>query len=56
MTSKTTENVVKCKYYNLEEIQTIKILNKKSPHSLFHINISKMMNNYYIKIKNRTLD
>ena len=31
-------NVVKCKYYNLEEVQTMKIPNKKSYFSLFHIN------------------
>ena len=35
---KDPENVVKCKYYNLEEVQTMKIPNKKSSPSLFHIN------------------
>ena len=31
-------NIVNCKYYNLEEVQTMKIPNKKSSLSLFHIN------------------
>ena len=35
---KDPENVVSCKYYNLEEVQTMKIPNKKNSLSLFHIN------------------
>ena len=35
---KYPENVVKFKYYNLEKLQTMKISNKKSALSLFHIN------------------
>ena len=35
---KDPENVVNCKYYNLEEVQTMKITNKKNCLSLFHIN------------------
>ena len=34
---KDPENVVKCKYYNLEEVQTMKIPNKKSSLSLFQL-------------------
>ena len=32
---KDPENVVKCKYYNLEEVQTMKIPNKKSSSLYF---------------------
>ena len=35
---KDPENVVNWKYYNLEEIETMKIPNKKNSLSLFHIN------------------
>ena len=35
---KDPENVVKCKYYDLEEVQSMKIPNKNSCLSLFHIN------------------
>ena len=35
---KDPENVVNCKYYNLEEILTMKFPNKKDSLSLFHIN------------------
>ena len=35
---KDPENVVRCKYYDLEEVQSMKIPNKNSCLSLFHIN------------------
>ena len=43
---KDPENVVKCKYYNLEEVQTMKIPNKKSSLSLFHINTCSLSKNF----------
>ena len=42
---KNPENVVKCKYCNLEEIHTMKIPNKKSDLSLFHISTSSFSQN-----------
>ena len=35
---KDPENIVQCKYYNLGEVQIMKIPNKKSYLSLFHMN------------------
>ena len=35
---KDPKNVVRCKYHDLEEIQSMKIPNKNSCPSLFHIN------------------
>ena len=35
---KNPENAVRCKYYDLEEVQSMKISNKNSCLSLFHIN------------------
>ena len=43
---KGLENVVKCKYYNLEEVQTMKIPNRKSYLSLFHINTCSLSKNF----------
>ena len=42
---KDPENVVSCKYYNLEEVQTMKIPNKKNYLSLFHINACSLSKN-----------
>ena len=42
---KDPENVVNCKYYNLEEVQTMKIPNKKRSLSLFHINSCALSKN-----------
>ena len=42
---KDPENVLKCKYYNLEEVQTINISYKKSSLSLFHINTCSLNQN-----------
>ena len=35
---KDLENVARCKYYDLEEVQSMKFHNKNSCPSLFHIN------------------
>ena len=58
---KDPKNVVKCKYYNLEEIQTMKIPNKKICLSLFHINTCSLSKNfedfkYLLKITNTRFD
>ena len=56
---KDPENVVKCKYCNLEEVQTIAIPNKKSSLSLFHINICSLTKNfeeYLLKTTNTNFD
>ena len=42
---KDPENVVNCKYYNLEEVQTMKIPNKKNPLSLFYIKACSLPKN-----------
>ena len=43
---KDPKNVVNCKYYNLEEVQTMKIPNKKNSLSLFHINACSLSKNF----------
>ena len=43
---KDPENVVKCKYYNQEEVQTVKILKNKNSLSLFHINKCFLTKNF----------
>ena len=58
---KVPENVVTCKYYNLEKIQIIKIPNKKSSLSLFHIYTCSLSNNfedpkYLLKKANNNID
>ena len=58
---KDPENVVNCKYYNLEEVQTIKIPNKKNSLSLFHINACSLSKNfddleYLLKTANTNFD
>ena len=59
--SKDPVNVVKCKYYNLEEVQTLKIPNKKSSLSLFHITTCSLSRNfedieYLLKTTNTSFD
>ena len=58
---KDPENVVNCKYYNLEEVQTMKIPNKKNSLSLFHINACSLSKNfedleYLLKTTNTNFD
>ena len=43
---KDPENVVSCKHYNLEEVETMKIPNKKHSLSLFHINACTRITSY----------
>ena len=43
---KDPENVVRCKYYDLEEVQSMKIPNKNSCLSLFHINTCSLNKNF----------
>ena len=55
------ENFVRCKYYDLEEVQSMKIPNKNSCLSLFHINtcsLNKKLENleYLIKSTNINFD
>ena len=55
------ENGVSCKYYNLEEVQTMKIPNKKNSLSLFHINACSLSKNfddleYLLKTTNTNFD
>ena len=54
-------NVVRCKYYDLEEVQSMKIPNKNSCLSLFHINTCSLTKNfedmeYLIKSTNINFD
>ena len=58
---KEPENVVRCKYYDLEKVQLMKIPNKNSCLSLFHINncsLNKNFDNleYLIKSTNINFD
>ena len=58
---KDSENIVSCKYYNLEEVQTMKIPNKKNSLSLFHINACSLSKNfddleYLLKTTNTNFD
>ena len=52
---------VKCKYYNLEEVQIMKIPNQKSSLSSFHINTCSLTKNfedlqYLLKTNNINFD
>ena len=55
--NKDTENIINCKYYNIDEIQNLNNLNHKVALSLFHINkcslpkIMKKLNSWTIKQK-----
>ena len=58
---KNPENVVNYKYYNLENTQTMKIPNKKSSLSLFHIKACSLSKNfedieYLLKTTNTNFD
>ena len=43
--NKDTENIINCKYYNIDEIQNIYYLNHKYALSLFHINTCFLFKN-----------
>ena len=58
---KDPENVLRCKYYDLEEVQSIKIPNNNSCLSLFHISTFSLNKNfedleYLIKSTNINFD
>ena len=43
--NKDTGNIINCKYYNIEEIQSLNSLNHKNALSLFHINTCSLPKN-----------
>ena len=45
-TNKDPVNAVKCRYYDIEEIQTLKIRNKSKSLSMFHINTCSLSKNF----------
>ena len=45
-TSKDPDNAVKCRYYDIEEIQTLKIPNKSKSLSMLHINTCSLSKNF----------
>ena len=59
-TNRDPRNVVKCRYYDIEEFQTLNIPNKSKSLSLFHINtcsISKTFDlEYLLKTTNMNFD
>ena len=60
-TKKDPDNVVKCRYYDIEEFQTLQIPNKSKSLSTFHINTCSLSKNfddlvYLLKITNMNFD
>ena len=45
-TNRDADNVVKCRYYDIEEIQTLNIPNKSKSLSMFHINTCSLSKNF----------
>ena len=45
-TNKDSDNVVKCRYYYIEEIQTLNIPNKSKSLSMFHMNTCSLSKNF----------
>ena len=45
-TNKDPDNAVKCRYYDIEEIQTLKIPNKSKSLSMFHIDTCSLSKNF----------
>ena len=45
-TKKDPDNVVKCRYYDIEQIQTLNIPNKSKSLSLLHINTCSLSKNF----------
>ena len=59
--NKDSDNVVKCRYYDIEKIQTLKIPNKSKSLSMFHINTCSLSKNfddleYLLKTTNLNFD
>ena len=60
-TNRDPDNVVKCRYYDIEEIQTLNIPNKSKSLSMFHINTCSLSKNfddleYLLKTTNMNFD
>ena len=60
-TNKDPDNVVKCRYYHIEEIQTLNIPNKSKSLSVFHMNTCSLSKNfddleYLLKATNTNFD
>ena len=60
-TIKNPDNSVKCRYYDTEEIQTLKIPNKSRSLSMFNINTCSLSKNfddpeYLLKTTNMNVD
>ena len=60
-TNRDADNVVKCRYYDIEEIQTLNIPNKSKSLSMFHINTCSLSKNfddleYLLKTTNMNFD
>ena len=45
-TNRDPDNVMKCRYFDIEEIQTLKIPNKRKSLSMFHINACSLTKNF----------
>ena len=43
--NRNTEKITNCKYYDIEEIQSLNNLNHKNPLSILHINICFLSKN-----------
>ena len=43
--NKDTENLINCKYYNIDEIQSLNNLNHKDALNLFHIKTGSLSKN-----------
>ena len=60
-TNRDPDNVVKCRYYDIDEIQTLDIPNKSKSLSMFHINTCSLSKNfddleYLLKTTNMNFD
>ena len=60
-TNRDPDNVVKCRYYDIEEIQTLNIPNKSKSLSMFHINTCSLSKDfddleYLLKTTNMNFD
>ena len=60
-TNRDPDNVAKCRYYDIEEIQTLNIPNKSKSLSMFHINTCSLSKNfddleYLLKTTNMNFD
>ena len=60
-TNRDLNNVAKCKYYDIEEIQILNIPNKSKSLSMFHINTCSLSKNfddleYLLKTTNMNFD